>query len=165
MRISLALGLLLSQLLPGIDTLSAQDPEAAAVRDVAETFLLALSAPDTATLADLLAPQAMLYSVRDGTDGPVLGPRTAQSFLEGIGGEDRSLLERMWDPTILVRGNVAVVWTPYDLHLDGRFSHCGIDVFTLLKGTQGWKITGVTYNVVREGCAPSPLGPPGGGGG
>ena len=137
------------------------DPEATAVSDVAISFLSALSAADTATLSMLLAPEAMVYSVREGEGGPSLRAVPRAAFLESLGGEDQELLERMWDPTVEVDGGVAMVWAPYDFHLNGDFSHCGIDVFTLLDGPEGWQVTSITYNVVREGCAPSPLGPPG----
>ncbi len=140
---------------------SGQTGEEAMVRRAAESVLLALSAGDTATLAGLLMPEAMIYSVREGGAGPVLGSRTRTSFLEGIGGDDRELLERMWNPTVLVRDEVATVWTAYDFHLEGEFSHCGVDVFTFLKGVDGWKVASITYSVVREDCPPSPLGPPG----
>jgi hypothetical protein len=78
-----------------------------------------------------------------------------------VGGEDQELLERMWEPVVQVHDRVAMVWTPYDFYLNGAFSHCGTDVFTLLKESEGWKIASITYNVVREGCPTSPLGPPG----
>jgi len=68
----------------------------------------------------------------------------------------------MWNPTVQIQGRVAMVWTPYDFHLNGEFSHCGIDVFTMLQGAEGWQVASITYNVVREGCTPSPLGSPGG---
>ena len=140
-----------------------QPPEAEReVAAVAQRFLEALSAADTATLAGLLAPGATIHSVREGEGGASLRVVTREDFLASLGGETEQLLERMWEPTVLVRGGVAMVWTPYDFHLNGSFSHCGIDVFTLLKGEEGWQVTGITYNVVREGCQPSPLGPPGG---
>jgi hypothetical protein len=132
------------------------------VTAVAQEFLEALSATDTATLAGLLAPQAMIFSARDVQDGVALRAVSRESFLEGLGGEEEELLERMWDPTVLVQDRVAMVWTPYDFHLNGEFSHCGIDVFTLLMGENGWQVGSITYNVVRDGCPPSPLGPPGG---
>jgi hypothetical protein len=44
--------------------------------------------------------------------------------------------------------------------LDGGFSHCGIDSFELVRTDGSWKLTGGIYTVEREGCAPSPLGPP-----
>jgi hypothetical protein len=136
------------------------DPEKEVV-EVAQTFLSALSAADTSTLAGLLAPEAMIYSVREGSEGPALRAVTRAAFLASLGGEDQNLLERMWSPTVHVQDLVAMVWTPYDFHLNGEFSHCGIDVFTMLKGAEGWQVASITYNVVREGCPPSPLGPPG----
>jgi len=142
----------------------AQEPNSGPEREVvrvAEAFLSALSAADTATLASLLSPQAMIYSVRDGTSEPSIRAVPRAAFLESLGGEDQTLLERMWDSTVRVQDGVAMVWTPYDFHLNGEFSHCGIDVFTMLKGVEGWQVASITYNVVREGCTPSPLGPPG----
>ena len=142
----------------------AQEPNSGPEKEVvgvAEAFLSALSAADTAALANLLAPQAMIYSVRDGTSEPSIRAVSRAAFLESLGGEDQTLLERMWDSTVQVQDGVAMVWTPYDFHLNGEFSHCGIDVFTMLKSVEGWQVASITYNVVREGCTPSPLGPPG----
>ena len=163
MRAFLALGLFfLLALSFGPEQARGQLGEEAIVEQVAVDFLMALSSADTATLAGFLAPDAMIYSVREGEGGGAIGTRTRASFLAGLGGDDRGLLERMWDPTVLVQDRVAMVWTPYDFHLNGEFSHCGIDVFTLLKSDEGWKVTAITYNTVREGCSTSPLGPPGG---
>jgi hypothetical protein len=133
------------------------------VAERAEVFLAALSAADTAALAPMLLPGAMLYSVREGADGPSIGAVTRQDFLNSLGGDGQRFLERMWDPWVRVDGDVAMVWTPYDFHLNGELSHCGIDVFTFLKGPEGWQVASITYNVVREGCSPSPLGRPKGG--
>jgi hypothetical protein len=138
-----------------------QEANVGEVTAVAKTFLAALSAADTATLSTLLATQAMIYSVREGDAGSAMAAVTREAFLESLGGEERELLERMWEPKVLVQDRVGMVWTPYDFHLNGRFSHCGIDVFTMLRGEEGWQVTNITYNVVREGCPPSPLGPPG----
>jgi hypothetical protein len=134
--------------------------EAEAVSVLVETFLTALSAADTATLSRLLAPEAGIHSVRGGEEGPVLRTVRREAFLASLGSEDQVLLERMWEPDVMVNEDVAMVWTPYDFHLNGEFSHCGTDVFTLLKGAEGWQVATITYNVVREGCPPSPLGPP-----
>ena len=75
-------------------------------------------------------------------------------------GDETRMLERMWDATVLVHGPLAQVWTPYDFHADGEFSHCGVDAFTLIKTSEGWRVSGVAYTVEPTGCEPSPLGPP-----
>jgi len=131
-----------------------------AVEEAARSFLEALSRTDTMVLRNLMAPGLSLSSVRDGPEGPVIRHSTGEEFLIGLGGEGQELLERMWDPVVYVQGQVAMVWTPYDFFLNGEFSHCGIDVFTMLEGEDGWKVTSITYDVVREGCPSSPLGPP-----
>ena len=51
-----------------------------------------------------------------------------------------------------VRDNVAQVWTEYDFHSGDKFSHCGIDAFTLLKVKGEWKIAAVSDTMQREGC-------------
>lgn len=65
--------------------------------------------------------------------------------------------ERMWNPKVLIRGSIANVWADYDFHLDGKFSHCGIDSFSLVKSGETWKIAGIVYTIETAGCAPSPL--------
>jgi hypothetical protein len=65
----------------------------------------------------------------------------------------------MWDPDVRIHGAIAVVWTRYDFWVDGKFSHCGVDAFDLVKTAEGWRIAGGVYTVERTGCPPSPLGP------
>ena len=43
------------------------------------------------------------------------------------------LRERYWSPTVLIRESIAVVWAPYEFWQDGKTSHCGVDVFDLVK--------------------------------
>lgn len=66
----------------------------------------------------------------------------------------------MWDPKIMIHKEIAIVWTKYDFHREGKFSHCGVDAFNLIKAPGGWKISGIIYTVEKEGCEESPLGPP-----
>jgi hypothetical protein len=139
------------------------EAEAEVVR-MAESFIEALSAKDTALLSVLMAGDATLHSVRPGAGGPEVRLSTREEFLSSLVGDGRRFLERIWDPMVVARGSVAVVLAPYDFYLEDQFSHCGTDVFTFLRGVEGWKVAGVTYDVVREGCTPSPLGSPRAGG-
>lgn len=81
-------------------------------------------------------------------------------YLAVLKRETASYLERIWDAEVRIRGPIAVVWAPYDFHIGGKFSHCGIDIFDLVEKESGWVITGATYTVERTGCSESPLGPP-----
>ena len=120
----------------------------------------AMAAHDTAVARTLLVPGTRFVSISNDT-GPAI-PRSQgdSAFLRMLAGRSDRLLERMWAPVVQVQGRIASVWTPYDFHIDGRFSHCGIDTITLLRTDAGWRIAGLLYTVQRTGCAPSPLGPP-----
>ncbi|MGH7572979.1 MAG: nuclear transport factor 2 family protein, partial [Gemmatimonadota bacterium] len=63
------------------------------------------------------------------------------------------------NPTVLVHPPIAVVWAPYDFHVEGVFSHCGIDLFEMLEIDGEWKMTNASWTVETEGCEPSALGP------
>jgi hypothetical protein len=52
------------------------------------------------------------------------------------------------------------VWAPYDFHIDGQRTHCGVEAFALIRRDSVWQIAGITYTVERRNCSASPLGPP-----
>jgi len=138
---------------------AALSPEADAAAQVAVAALAALSDADEAALRELMHPAATLTSL---SDDPDVDPRTTdlEQFIGGVTNSETDLLERMWDPTVLVDGRLATVWTPYDFYRDGEFSHCGTDVFHMIHDGARWRVLSIAYTVHREGCAESPLGPP-----
>ena len=142
--------------------LSAQeDAEAGAVAAVQALFD-AMAARDGEAIRDLLTDGAIFTATAETADGVQVRESTGAEFAASIGQPGPALLERMWDPHVMIQGPLAVVWTPYDFHVDGEFSHCGIDAVSLAKTAAGWKISSIAYTRERDGCAPSPLGPPGG---
>jgi hypothetical protein len=117
----------------------------------------AMSAHDVNAARALFIPEATLVSVR--ADGkPTVVP--IEKWLEHLGTSKDAWLERMWNAKVLESSGLAVVWADYDFHLNGKFSHCGIDSFNLVKLDAQWKISGVSYTAQTAGCSPSPLGPP-----
>ena len=66
------------------------------------------------------------------------------------------------DPSIdRVNGPVATVWYPYDLYVDGQWSHCGVDVFTLIRTDGQWRIATMSWSAVQPpACEKHPDGPP-----
>jgi hypothetical protein len=117
----------------------------------------AMAAKDGAAAASVLLPEGRFFVPRDGEE-----PRTftGKEFADRVPLQKGTVLERFWDPEVRVRGSIATIWAPYDFWFDGKFSHCGIDAFDLIKTADGWKISGGTYTVERNGCTLSPLGPP-----
>jgi len=131
----------------------------AAVMDVIETFFAGMTAKDTEGMREIMTHDGILYGYRDGPDGPDVFRITHTEYLENLASREGVPIERIWNPEVEVRDRIAIAWTPYDFHSDGVFSHCGVNTFSLLKGTNGWKITGIVFSVQTDGCEDSPLGP------
>ncbi len=144
-----------------VERLGAQSADSATVVRVAQTALRAISTRDTALARTVFLPGAQLLAVIDPA-GPTASPRVQAdtTFYRTLPNGKEALLERMWSPTVLLHGSLAEVHTPYDFHIDGKFSHCGTDVFTLVRAKGEWRISSIVYTVQRDGCTPSPLGPP-----
>lgn len=117
----------------------------------------AMAAHDSDAARAAVIPEGRLYAAR--ADGRISGSSLEEFAARLSAGKD-AMLERMWNPTVLVRGRIAQVWAEYDFHLNGKFHHCGIDAFSLVKGADGWKIAGIVYTSETSGCPASPLGPP-----
>lgn len=142
--------------------LAAQSTEdEAAVLAVVQKFFDTMASKDAGGAREILDPEGSFVSVRWQDGKQVVRRSSLGQYLEGLEEGSEALLERLWGPQVMMRGSIAIVWTEYDFHRDGKFSHCGVDAFQLTKLDTGWKITGGTYTVEATGCAKSPLGPPG----
>ena len=131
----------------------------ATVVAMVQKFFDAMTDRNVEGMRAMLTPDGLFYGYREGPDGLQVMRPTHQQYVDGLAGGDRRLVERFWDPQVLLHDRMAVVWTPYDLFVDGTFSHCGIDSFSFLKTDEGWQITGIVFSMEAENCAASPLGP------
>ena len=151
-----------ASVLPRFQALLAQSAGGAATeRDAVlatvQKFFDTMTSKDVVEARRVLMADGRFVSVRD--DRPEPRPSTIQSYLDGLAARKQDYRERMWEPDVRIHGAIATVWTRYDFWVDGKFSHCGIDAFDLVKTPEGWKIAGGVYTVERTGCPPSPLGP------
>lgn len=156
-RILVALALL-AVLAPAAHAQST-DPETRAVIATADSLLAALSRNDKAALARLVTDSAIVGSsaLRAGTERLVV-----RSWASDIARNyPQRITERGFGATVHVQDRVAQVWMPYDLYLDGKWSHCGVDAFTLLKVAGTWKVVALLYTVEQPpACSKHPAGPP-----
>ena len=153
----LFLGLLVATSVPAL----AQDSEPddrAAVLAVVQEFFDAMTAADSARTGAMMLRDGMNYGIRLEPEYFLASMPTAD-YMASLPSRESRIVERIWDPTVLLHGPLAVVWAPYDIHGDGEFLHCGVDTFTLLKTDEGWKIASVAFTMEPTGCEPSPLGP------
>jgi len=66
--------------------------------------------------------------------------------------EKGSLDERIIFSNILIDGNLASVWTPYEFYYKDQFSHCGVNSFQLVKSNNEWKIQYIIDTRRKDNC-------------
>ncbi len=166
-RLTLVALLLCAASSPG----AAQGPAPAAgahdsIIAVVEEFFAALEARDTAAIRRLFLPDASVHRlflptarsapVEHRADSSAIASASLDEFLRRVSIARTRLRERIWDPQVLEHRGLAVVWAPYDFRLDDRFSHCGVDAFTLLRSRDGWRFAGMAYTAEPTGCPDGP---------
>ncbi len=156
-RLTLVAAALIACLSQGLQAQESH-PEYQAVMAVVEQFFTAINNSDGALLGSLEVEGAAILNIREDAAGDHQFVERqwfdADSFASGT-----RLTERYWDEEVLVSDHLAVFWAPYDFHIDGEFSHCGIDVLSLIKIEGQWKIGSAMWTVQRPNCEASPLGP------
>ena len=155
--VGLGLSIAFAALAPYSISAQAADPRAAVIA-VADSALAAITRGDAIALTDLMVPEAVIFptSTRDGVSSYRVRTREAQrtASLKGA-------VERGFKPVAMVNGAVGMVWMPYDLYLNGVWSHCGADVFTLVKADGKWSIVSIAWSAEQPPvCEKHPSGPP-----
>ncbi|HSG90057.1 MAG TPA: nuclear transport factor 2 family protein [Pseudomonadales bacterium] len=149
--------LLLLVLLSGPAPLARADDATAALAAV-QGFFDAMAASDPAAGAAVLVPEGRFFAVNRTERGLTRTQVDNDFFLDRLGEPGPALLERMWDPDVAVHGDIATVTARYDFHRDGAYSHCGTDVFNLVRTDAGWRVAGGVFT--REAlCPDNPLAP------
>lgn len=130
-----------------------------AVLAVADSALAAITRSDAVALTDLMLPETRIQSAGMRQGRFAYGARTREQ--ERARGWNGRITERGFGASAQVSGPLAVVWMPYDLYVDGAWSHCGVDAFTLLQVDGRWRIASLVYSVEQPpACARHPEGPP-----
>ena len=75
-----------------------------------------------------------------------------EDFAKQVGASQAGDLdERFTISKILVDGNMASVWVPYQFYYKDNFSHCGVNSFQLAKINNEWKIQYI-IDIRRKKC-------------
>jgi hypothetical protein len=81
-----------------------------------------------------------------------LGGTPVEKFVENVLASKAHLDEVTFDETVLIDGELAMAWTPYNIFVDGVFHHCGVDLFVMRKTDGEWKIRYLEDTRREEGC-------------
>ena len=60
--------------------------------------------------------------------------------------------ERIQFDLIKIDGALAIAWTPYKFYYKGKFSHCGVDSYQLVRIDGTWKIQYIIDTRRKDNC-------------
>lgn len=135
---------------------TAQDGTAAerqAVLAGVERLFAAMLARDGAAIAGITDPAGVVTAITmDGAGGSVVATASWAEFAQRLPQAPGPIRERMFDPEVRIRGDLALVWSRYDLWLGDTFSHCGTDLFELIRRDGRWLLLHASFTRERTGC-------------
>lgn len=126
----------------------AQDSKQEVLKVVNE-FFHTMETKDSVAFNSLFLDNAYAYSVRQQGDSTIV-----RSSILKANSSKNTLREQLREEEIIVHinNNVAAAWAPYDFWVNEEHSHCGYEVFTLIKKDAAWKIASLTYSINKEDC-------------
>jgi hypothetical protein len=150
----LALQTAASDKLPPAKPVPYADPDTTAVMAPIDALFRAMAANDGAGVIAQVRPEGGATAMEQAAAGGsqlrrYSWPEFAALFKPGA----PRLEERLSDPAIEVDGDVAMVWAPYTLTMNGKPLHCGTDHFDLVRDGGRWKILNVTWSSRTSGCS------------
>ena len=131
----------------------AQSGEETAILALMDRYLMALAANDIQGMAAIHTADGMTYRARavDAGGWDVVAHPNSY-WVDPARVDGHAHRERYWSPTVLIRGAIAVVWAPYEFWIDGKTSHCGIDVFDFVKIDGAWRVSNAMWTVEPNAC-------------
>ncbi|GER59212.1 hypothetical protein ULMA_13200 [Patiriisocius marinus] len=123
---------------------------------VIDTFFNGFHKADTLIMKSVVMDGAILQSAfknRKGVD--VVEETNFGNFINSIASKPSHQVwnEKILDYIVSIDGNLVHVWTPYEFYLNGVFSHCGANSFTIANINGSWKIIHLIDSRRREDCS------------
>ena len=103
-----------------------------------ENLFNAMKSADSLGVKNVFSSSAMMQTFGKNQE---IRTEKVEGFAKQVGSSKvGDLDERIIISKILIDGNMASVWVPYQFYYKGNFSHCGVNSFQLTKINNEWKI-------------------------
>ena len=124
------------------------------VKAVVNNLFMAMRTADGELLKSTFSDSAVLQTITRNKEGKM---RVVTENVNEFAGFVNTLKkdsadERIQFETIKIDGPLAIVWTPYSFYHNGKFSHCGVNSFQLVRFDGVWKIQYLIDTRRRQGC-------------
>ena len=124
------------------------------VKTVIAKLFTSMKASDEQGILSCFADQAIMQSIIKDKEGKnSIKSDGVAGFAAFVGKQPKGAAdERIVFETIKIDGELAVAWTPYQFFYNGKFSHCGVDAFGLIKVNGAWKIHYLIDTKRKDNC-------------
>ncbi len=113
-----------------------------------DSFFVALNRQDSTMLGEYVLREGQVWSL-------VIGQE--KKFKARHFSDDMKKFNHTYEWEEIAKGyevqfreGLAIAWVPYEFYLNGKFSHSGMDLFTLVPYKETWKIIQASYTVKKE---------------
>jgi hypothetical protein len=129
---------------------SAEDSVKAAINKM----FTAMKNADAVSLKNSFADSIILQTIILNKEGVTeVRNETTAEFIDFVGKQSPGAAdERISFETIKIDGPLAIAWTPYNFYFNGKFSHCGVNSFQLVRFNGEWKIQYIIDTRRKQGC-------------
>ena len=126
------------------------------VKAAINTLFTGMKNADASIIKNSFADSAILQTISRNKEGAlVIRNEKVEDFAKSINSLAKGAAdERIVFETIKIDGPLAIAWTPYHFFYEGKFSHCGVNSFQLVRLNGAWKIQYLIDTRRRQGCTP-----------
>lgn len=133
--------------------LFSQESEISLIKQTINNMFLAMKNSDTVLLKSCFTDSVILQTIAVKNEKVAVKNEAIEKFLKSIASLPKGHAdEQISFETIKVDGNLASVWTPYQFFFNGKFSHCGVNSFQLVKTQNSWKIQYIIDTRRKNNC-------------
>lgn len=124
------------------------------VKAVVNAMFAAMKNADSKGLRNTFSPTVVLQTIEEKANGVVdVVTDSVEEFASMLDKVKPDMLdERIRFEKIYIDGPLAMAWTPYQFYYMGKFSHCGVNSFQLVRINNEWKIQYIIDTRRKAGC-------------
>ena len=129
---------------------NAEDSVKAAVNNL----FIAMKNSDSVLLKTCFAEKSILQTITKNKEGIIsVKDESLSEFAASISTQPKGALdEQIVFDVIRIDGPLAIIWTPYNFYYNGKFLHCGVNSFQLVRINNEWKIQYLIDTRRKAGC-------------
>ena len=124
--------------------------------ETVEMFFTAMNSSDVTAIKSLVDEQCTLQTIAYSRQSQKteLHSVDLEDFYHMLEDKqpDMKFEEKIYNLQVNQDCDMAVVWAPYKFYINEKFSHCGVNLFTLAFISENWKVLSITDTRRKENC-------------